>query len=161
MRTDIYWIAASWRGRLGIASRPRGGDWLADEMAAWREIGVDSVVSLLTDDEVVELELRNEEEECRARGIRFRSLPIKDRGLPSSRDDIDAIVGELEAELSAGRSVLIHCRQGIGRSSLLAASTLVRSGEDPDRALARIEAARGRPVPDTEEQRRWVAEFAG
>ena len=34
------------------------------------------------------------------------------------------------------------------------------TGEAPDRAFSRIERARGRPVPDTDEQREWVRRFA-
>jgi protein-tyrosine phosphatase len=56
--------------------------------------------------------------------------------------------------------VLVHCRQGIGRAALIAASVLAENGESPDAAFARIQQARGRPVPDTEEQRNWVRRFA-
>src|SRR6476620_4583045 len=61
MRADIYWIPGPWPGRLGIAPRPRGGDWLADEVKAWRAAGVDVVTSLLTPEEVAELGLQEEE----------------------------------------------------------------------------------------------------
>ena len=60
MRTDIVWIRGPRKGRLGIASRPRGGDWLDDEVAAWREAGVDCVVSALTPAEETELALTEE-----------------------------------------------------------------------------------------------------
>ena len=50
--------------------------------------------------------------------------------------------------------MLIHCRQGIGRSSLLAAAVLEASSLDE--AWRRIAEARGRSVPDTPEQRAWL-----
>ena len=37
--------------------RPRGGDWLADEIRSLRACGVDVLVSLLTGEEVGELDL--------------------------------------------------------------------------------------------------------
>ena len=40
MRTEIFWIDSMPAGRLGIAPRPRGGDWLDDEVEAWRAAGV-------------------------------------------------------------------------------------------------------------------------
>lgn len=159
MRTDTYWIAKIGRGELGTSPRPRGGDWLEDEVAAWRRAGVTAVVSLLTPEETKELALDEEATLCAAAGIRFHSVPIPDRGLPASRDQIEKVVDELLRDLNAGGRVVAHCRQGIGRASLLAASVLVASGEDPDRALELIESARGRPVPDTDEQAGWVRSY--
>jgi hypothetical protein len=47
MAANVFWVPGPWRGRLGIVPRPRGGDWLSDEMRAWLETGIDAVVSLL------------------------------------------------------------------------------------------------------------------
>ena len=41
-------------------ARPRGGDWLADEMRALSEAGADILVSALTTDEANELDLARE-----------------------------------------------------------------------------------------------------
>ena len=51
MSAKIFWIPGPWRGRLGIVPRPRGADWLGDKTRAWRETGIDVVVSLLEPDE--------------------------------------------------------------------------------------------------------------
>lgn len=45
MRAEIYTIGDLARGRLSIMARPRGGDWLADEMQSLRDAGVDALVS--------------------------------------------------------------------------------------------------------------------
>ncbi len=37
----------AWRGRLAIATRPRGGDWLEDEARGLRAAGLDAGVSCL------------------------------------------------------------------------------------------------------------------
>ena len=55
----------------------------------------------------------------------------------------------------------MHCWGGVGRSSLFAAALLVARGTDADTALARIAAARGVPVPETDEQRAWVSGRSG
>jgi hypothetical protein len=55
MKPDINWIPGPWRGRLAIAARPRGGDWLEDELKGWSESGVKVVVSLLETDEAIAL----------------------------------------------------------------------------------------------------------
>ncbi len=61
MRAELYWICNVGDGRLGVMPRPRGGDWLIDEVASLRELGVDVVISLLEAHEIEELEIREEE----------------------------------------------------------------------------------------------------
>lgn len=160
MRTSPHWVQTGVRGRLGIMSRPRGGDWLEDEVAGLRAAGVQVVVSLLTGEEVVELGLEQEEALCGGAGLTFRRMPIPDRDVPPLDPTTARFVEDLRDALLAGATVVIHCRMGIGRSSLIAASTLVLLGVHPDEAFARLSAARGLAVPDTEEQRRWVTAFA-
>ena len=160
MRAEVYWVPGPWPGHLGIVPRPRGRDWLADEVRSWREAGISMVASLLTPDEVSELGLEEEALLCQEEGLEFRALPIPDRGLPPSRAGITSLVSNLEKALESGHDVAVHCRQGVGRSALVAASVLVAAGETPDQAFRKVEKARGVPVPDTGAQRHWVEEFA-
>jgi protein-tyrosine phosphatase len=160
MRTKFHWIEGPWLGRLAISSRPRGGDWLEDEVRSWQQAGLDVIVSLLTGDEITDWELAQEEKLCQAHGLQFFAFPIVDRGVPSSRQAALDFVRKLEEALTEGKNLLIHCRQGIGRSALLAASLLVLSGMDPETAFRRLSAARGVSVPETPEQRKWVMDFA-
>ena len=51
MSTELRWVEGPWKGKLAIAARPRGGDWLGDEIEAWRRLGIATVVSLLTPEE--------------------------------------------------------------------------------------------------------------
>ena len=160
MTTEEYRVPGPWPGRLAIVPRPRGGDWLADEMRRWREADIDVVVSLLTPEESSELGLREEGEHARAAGLEFHGFPITDRGVPGSRAATVELIEVLGRELAAGRRVALHCRQGIGRSALVAASLLVAAGEEPATALRTIERVRGVPVPETAAQRQWVEELA-
>ena len=137
-------------------ARPRAGDWLHDELSSLREQGVHTIVSLLTDDEVRELELEAEESTCASVGLTFRSFPIRDRELPASLDTARSFARELAVEITKGRAIAIHCRMGIGRSSLIASAVMVSLGVAPPLALERLGAARGLRVPDTAEQTRWI-----
>jgi len=74
MNPKLYWITGPWPGKLAISARPRGGDWLEDEISGWRTAGVDAVVSLLTPDENEDLQLVSEADLAQARGLRFVSL---------------------------------------------------------------------------------------
>ena len=160
MEVTIHSINGPWKGRLAIIPRPRGGDWLEDEVRAWREAGLDVVVSLLTRDEIADLDLDQEANYSAAHDLQFLQFPIPDLGVPSSREAAFDLLGKLDEALAAGKSVALHCRQGIGRSGLIAASLLVLSGLDPQMAFQHVSAARGLPVPETSEQRDWVIEFA-
>ena len=160
MRTPLYWIDGPWPGRLAIMPRPRGGDWLEDEVLAWQRDGVGVLVSALTDEEASELDLVKEPELCGANRLEFVPFPVADRGVPESTRALDELVRLLESRLAGGKNVAIHCRQGIGRSALIAACVLSRGGVTPEAAFARIGKARGAAVPDTTEQRDWVGRFA-
>jgi protein-tyrosine phosphatase len=140
--------------------RPRGGDWLEDEVRGWQRAGIAPVVSFLTSDEIADLDLAKEEQLCRANGIEFIAFPIEDRGVPPSRRATLELLSELIRKLVAGQNVAIHCRQGIGRAALLAACLLVLGNLHPDTAIERVSAARGCPVPETAEQKQWLASFA-
>jgi protein-tyrosine phosphatase len=155
----LHWIATPAAGRLAIAARPRGDEWLADDIARWQADGLNLVVSLLEPAEIAELGLRREAELCQAAGIELTSFPIPDRCLPPSRPAAWQLVSAVAKDLAAGSAVAIHCRAGIGRSAVIAACVLICMGIDADQALAMIGAARGLSVPDTEEQREWVLDF--
>jgi protein-tyrosine phosphatase len=160
MPAKVFWIAGPWRGRLGILPRPRGGDWLEDETAAWREAGIDMVVSLLEHEEEEQLVLESEAVAASASGIDFRPFPIPDRGVPASREAFAGISRDIVDALDMGKNVAVHCRQGIGRSGMIAGGVLVTAGNDLATALKMITEARGLEVPETEEQQRWLREFA-
>jgi len=98
--------------------------------------------------ELDELDLKPLAETCVRAGVELVRFPIVDRGLPSEAA-IRALARTMSERVAKGESVAVHCRQGIGRSSLICAAILV--------CLA---AARGRPVPDTPEQSAWLEEFA-
>jgi len=160
MATELHWVDGPWSGKLALAARPRGGDWLEDEVANWRRAAVGTVLSLLTWDEEQSLELNHEAEALRTQGMDFLSLPIPDRQVPGSETEVAAILEKINAKLSSGGNVVIHCRQGVGRSGLVAACLLITRGFDSRAAVEKVGAARGVPVPETREQRQWIDHYA-
>lgn len=93
-------------------------------------------------------------------GLRLISFPINDYDVPSSEGALRQLVRAVEEFLEQGCVVGIHCRAGVGRSSLVAACLLVNNGEDSESSFEKISVARGVLVPDTLAQRQWVGEFA-
>ncbi len=134
-------------------ARPRAGDWLEDEIAHWKQSGVGIVVSLLEREEIDDLGLGMEAALCAESGIEYLSYPIADRGVP---DDINAAM-RFTADLARReKPIAIHCRAGIGRSSIMAAAVLICAGISAETALSAIGEARRLPIPDTDAQRDWV-----
>jgi protein-tyrosine phosphatase len=132
---------------------------LDDEILSLKTAGAGVLVSLLTPDEVGELELNDEAACCERHGIRFVAFPIIDRSVPNNDHEFLGLVREISSLISSGSAVLIHCRMGIGRSGLLAACVLGSLGQPVDTAFRNIGAARGFPVPDTAEQEIWITSF--
>ena len=157
----MNWIPGLGHMRLAIMPRPRGGDWLEEEVRQLRNAGVDVLVSALTSDEIDELMLAAEPDICRENNISFVAFPVADRDVPDSYRAVRGFAEALNKELCEGRAVVIHCRAGIGRSSLLAACTLVVTGMSVDQAwTTMIREARGCNVPDIDLQTVWVERFA-
>jgi protein-tyrosine phosphatase len=156
---SLYWINLD-DVRLGIMPRPRGNDWLPDDLRTLRKEGVDVIASALTAPEAEELGLSAEAQACTQSGLIFVSFPIEDRSLPTDQTKFDSLVDQLLQYSKNGRSIAVHCRAGIGRSSLIAACVLVKMGFSAEAAFHAIELSRGCPIPDTPEQRQWVERYS-
>ena len=74
------------------------------------------LVSVLTNSELVELQLSAEPELARQAGLTYISFPIPDRGVPEVVAAVTDLVGQLEERLAGGEFIVVHCRAGIGRS---------------------------------------------
>lgn len=159
MATELYWVEGPWPGKLAMAARPRGGEWLEDEITNWEREGVKAVLSLLTPEEQQELDLGKESAQVKAHRMAFFSFPIPDRRVPYSEESLTRILQQVDEELSLGKNVLVHCRQGIGRVGLVAACLLLIKGLNSEMALNRLTAARGMPLPETMEQRQWIDHY--
>jgi protein-tyrosine phosphatase len=156
---NAYWIKKD-GPRLGIIPRPRGLDWLADDISAMRRAGVDVVVSALTPAETGEWGLIDESQCCQDNGLKFLSFPIEDRSVPASVSEFEGLLDSIIEYLREGKAVVVHCWGGVGRSSLITACVLIRNGLSVDDAFRVIGEARGREVPDTAEQRQWVERYS-
>lgn len=147
-------------GQAAILPRPRGGDWLEDDLATLRRAGFNTLISLLTPAETASLELARESVLVEALGMCFVNLPIEDRDVPDSMNDFLIAVRRLKARLDAGERIGVHCRQGIGRSGLVMATLLLLDGRNLGEALATLTTLRGVDVPETTGQQVWLEKLA-
>ena len=157
---DVSWIAENAETpRLAIVMRPRGGEWLHDELLRIRTAGVQTVVSMLEPWEADALGLAEEQKLAEQVGLKFISFPIRDRSTPANKLDFHRFISDLAARLRNGEAVGVHCQGCIGRSTIAIACTLIHLGWNADDALREIETARGCLVPDTEQQREWILHY--
>jgi len=155
----LYWINQFADGNLAIMAAPRLDEQLEATILGWRDEGVDVVVSLIEEAELPYL-TDAESALCEEVGIEFISFPVRDKTVPDSIAPIAAVAQGLADKIATGKSVAIHCRAGIGRSTTLAACVLILLGVDGDVALDMIATARGLEVPETEAQRQWILNFS-
>jgi len=158
IQAELYEITPCPIGQLAIMPRPRGGEWLRGEMASLKSRGVTDLVSMLLPAEEIELGLQNESQYCAELGIRFHRHPVPDRGIPL-RPGFDDFIALLLPTLKQHGFIAIHCRAGIGRSSVMAAAFLCRLGLPASDAIALISRARWFDVPDTDAQENFIYAF--
>lgn len=155
-----FWpVEGPWRGQLAICARPRAGWFLDDDVRAVRAAGYQLLVSALTPEEVVRAELAPLPSACDSAGLEFAQFPMGNLQVAPVERAHPYLVSWRE-RLEAGQGVAIHCWASVGRGPTLAAALMVLAGLEPGEAWARLEASRGRQVPDTLEQRAWAAAFA-
>lgn len=146
---------------LAVMGRPRAGEYAQDEFQGLSEAGIRRVVLLLEANEAGELRLEDEGRNCADFGIDFRSFPIPDRGVPTSPSELSRVACEIYHHFTGGDATVIHCRAGIGRSSVVATAVLLHCGHSVGEAIQAISAARGLDVPDREEPLKWLEQHQG
>ena len=110
-----------------------GGAFPTSAIGVLVEIGVTAVVDLRS-------EASDDAGALKRAGIDFLHLPTEDH-CALSLGDMDAGVAFVASWLGSGR-VLVHCREGIGRSVTLCLCILVDAGATPIAAMQAIKAAR-------------------
>jgi len=156
---DILWIKSNPPVSLAIVLRPQGGDGLRAELLKVKNAGIQTLVSLLEPDEAKLLGLADEAKVAEEIGLRFANYPIPDTKVPHDIAHFHSFVAGIANRLRAGESVGVHCRGCIGRSTILASCALIQMGWKPLDAVAEVEAARGYPVPENDEQLRWIQRY--
>src|ERR1700722_18772770 len=144
---------------MAIVLCPRGGSSLRSELIHLKRAGIDTLVSLLSNDQVEMLDLTEEPHLANQLGMSFLHHPIPDHQLPPDLHAFRVFVSDLARRLGTGERIGIHCWGSIGRAPVTAVCTLIHLGWKPAAALAAVEAARGCPVPDTEEQQAWIMNY--
>jgi protein-tyrosine phosphatase len=158
-------------GRIGIAMAPGRHD-RAGTTTWWRDLHADLrrlrhvhrthvLVTLLTDDELRDLSIANLAAALEVHGVESLRLAIRDGGVPaaSQEDAMMALVHAIVRRLRDGRTIVVHCRAGQGRSGLVVATILAVLGCPPAMAIERVRLTQPRAV-ETLSQEMYVTEAA-
>ncbi|MDE2847703.1 MAG: ADP-ribosylglycohydrolase family protein [Gemmatimonadota bacterium] len=155
-------------GRIGVTLCPGkkypwglAGNWERDldpdldRISRW---GATAVVSLITREEIRDLEVQDLSRAVADRHMEWWHLPIPD-GQPPGPEFEKAWVhagAAIRDRLRLGFDVLVHCKGGLGRAGTVAARLLVEFCERPDVAIRRVREARSKNALETREQERHV-----
>lgn len=156
-------------GQLGISFAPgkktseTGGRWERDLETDLKrlkeEYQVEVLVSLMEHAEYSELEIPDLFQQAEERGMEVLHLPIPDYGVPTDpeADDYGPLIEDVAKRLEEGETVVVHCRGGLGRSGMFAASVLVALGRPAEEAMEVVREARKGAIetPDQEDRIRW------
>jgi protein-tyrosine phosphatase len=141
---------------LATIAHPRGDAWPAERLSALAAAGVSVLVSALTPAELQQLGLGGTAEQAGRSGLEFIAFPAADGDGP--RDEAAEVVRlarRLAEHVEGGRFVVTQSFGGLGRSTLLACTTLVLLGVSPAEALHRANGDTQTPVT-----RDWLYDVA-
>jgi protein-tyrosine phosphatase len=140
-------------GKIGITFAPgkhqpnANGNWERDldkDLSRLRNHWqADVLVSLLEQQEFVQLGIPNLITRARDHDIEVIWLPIRDRSIPLSMAEFHQLVTMINDRLHAGKNVVVQCMAGLGRAVIVVASCLmVLLDKNPQEVIAIISAFR-------------------
>jgi hypothetical protein len=156
-------------GRLGLTMAPgTWSGWLLgrDSTLLSRDIAtlVDvhhaaALVTLQEDREIAGLPGGDPRLEAARQGLESVWLPIPDGDAPRTPEKALPVVERTIALLGDGKTVVLHCLAGLGRTGTIAACVLTRLGTPVAAAMAQVRAVRPGAI-QTLGQEEFVARFA-
>jgi protein-tyrosine phosphatase len=109
---------------------------LQTDVAGLSEVhGVDTFVLLVEDHELDASRVADIADAFTAHGIRLVRFPIRDVDVTDDPEALRSVVDDLRTEIDAGRSVVVACRGGLGRTGTVVGCLLRDAGVDAERAI--------------------------
>jgi len=150
-------------GRIGLTILPGRKDYARDldrDLPTLREDGVQSVLCLVPEEELARYGVGSLLEAYARQGFETLHLPVLDQKA-CSVEDMSAAVRWVDTAVQQGRSVLIHCVGGLGRSGMAAACYLRKRGATFEEALREVRRVRTSRAVETPAQEELVRGFPG
>lgn len=119
----------------------------------------DILITLIEKHEFSFLHIDNLFSELDSLGIQHIWFPIKDESVPDSLDIFIPLVKQIIHLTSLGKTVIIHCRAGLGRTGMVVACCLVALGYTPKSSIELVRKTREYTI-ETQEQEEYITKFS-
>lgn len=163
MTYEINWIDKEHidiKGRIGIGRAPGYGSVRFDDYRSMKEQGITKIYCLQEEDELqylAEETAKQREDSLSELGIELIHSPIGDFRIPTP-EQAKRLSKMIMNDVIGGKSILIHCMGGLGRSGTIAACALVHYGLKPDEAINLVRTVRPGTL-ETDQQVAFVMGF--
>lgn len=118
-------------GKLGMCISPgrKKGRWdrslNADLERIQSTYRSDVIVTLLTEQDIQDIQVPALLDSIRSRGIASIHFPIRDKFIPSDIERFTQLIHTIVQMLHRGKTVVVHCNGGKGRTGLVVVATLI------------------------------------
>ena len=162
----INWLVLEKKGKIGLTGYPGKNRFLfSDSLDRDLKIIKKSatlLVTLIQKSEFELLYLDDIEDKAAEYGLEWIHAPIRDFSVP---DDIfmekwPVYSSHIRGLLNSGKSIVIHCWGGYGRTGLTAAMLLIDMGFKPDEAVKLVRKTRAGTI-ETKEQEAFCLAYTG
>lgn len=138
------------RGRLGITLCPgkyqpvaSTGSWdrqLDLDVQALKQMGVDRIISLITQQDMRILRVEGLGEEILKHGMVWNHLPLADTTAPTDdwMEEALPIVHDIIKSIPEGEQVVVHCMGGLSRAGIFASIYMWMKGMEMDTAIEQV-----------------------
>jgi protein-tyrosine phosphatase len=145
---------------IGMMSAPGRDRSLSEDLDSLRHLHrAELLVSLVSDHELEILRIPDLVERARDRGIETLRWPFGDFSVPSDIASLTTPVNRILHTAACGRTAIIHCWAGLGRTGLVAAACLVARGFTPAEAIVAVRRCRPRAIENSD-QEEAISHFA-
>lgn len=133
---------------------------LNKDLQVIKEAQINNILTLITEEEMAKHGVPTLISDIKKTGINSYHIPIKDQGIPSSKEiiRINQLIDDI---LNRNEKILIHCVGGLGRTGTIAALYLIeKTNSDYQKAIKTVRSCRSQRAIESKAQIELIEKFA-